>query len=69
LGAALGSSEFIHQFVKLKVTQWCGEIEHLAKFASSQPHASYTAFIHGVQSQWSYLQMHDKWNQQLDAAT
>ena len=56
LGAALGSSDFIHHFVKLKVSQWIGEIERLAKFASSQPHASYAAFIHGVQGKWSFLQ-------------
>ena len=56
LGAALGSSDFIHQFVELKVTQWKGEIERLAKFAFSQPHAAYAAFIHGVQSKWSFVQ-------------
>ena len=44
--------------MKLKVTQWKGEIpgKCLAKFSSSQPHTSYAAFIHGVQSHWSFVQ-------------
>ena len=56
LGAALGSSQFKEEFVRLKVSQWCSEIENLANIASSQPHAAFAAFIHGEQHKWSFLQ-------------
>ena len=44
LGAPLGSQEF-HS--TLKVSQWEHDIMQLSKFASSQPHATYSAMIHG----------------------
>ena len=56
LGAALGSSQFKEEYVKLKVSQWCDEIERLASIASSQPHAAFAAYIHGQQHKWSFIQ-------------
>ena len=56
LGAALGSTEFIHEFVKLKISTWCEEVEKIANIASSQPHAAFAAYIHGMQGKWSFLQ-------------
>ena len=55
LGAALGSTSFIEDFVKTKVEEWNVEIERLANVAGSQPQAAYAAFIHGTCSKWKYL--------------
>ena len=55
LGAALGSTSFIEEFVKNKVEEWNVEIEMLANVAGSQPQAAYAAFIHGTCNKWKYL--------------
>ena len=34
---------------------WTEEVLHLAEFATSQPHAAYTAFVHGLSTKWTYL--------------
>ena len=49
LGAALGSEEFKKEYITEKVEQWCSEIDQLATIAESQPHAAYSAYIHGYQ--------------------
>ena len=38
-----------------KVSKWCREIENLAEVAKSQPHAAYSAFIHGQQHKFTYF--------------
>ena len=55
LGAALGSQEFIDQFVTDKVQKWNEELLLLAEVAKTQPHAAYAAFIHGYVHKFSYL--------------
>ena len=55
LGAALGTEEYIQEFVTNKVQQWAGELEQLATIARSQPHAAHAAFTHGMISKWTYL--------------
>ena len=55
LGAALGSKTFTEEYVKDKVQGWTKDITKLAKVALSQPHAAYTAYVHGLSSRWSYL--------------
>lgn len=55
LGTALGTEEYIRAFVTNKVQQWAGELEQLATFARSQPHAAHAAFTHGMTSKWTYL--------------
>ena len=55
LGAALGSEEFCDQFVKTKVTEWQQELTLMAKVATSQPHATFAAFIHGYVHKFTYL--------------
>ena len=47
LGAALGNSSFCDEYIKLKVNDWCSEMEKLCEFAKSQPHAAFSAYIHG----------------------
>ena len=55
LGAALGTEEYIQEFVTNKVQHLAGELEHLATIAHSQPHAAHAAFTHGMTSKWTYL--------------
>ena len=37
-----------------KITQWKKEIQRLAEFAQSQPHAAHAAFTHGLINRWTY---------------
>jgi hypothetical protein len=55
LGAAIGSDDFIEEFVKHKVYEWQTELELLTKVAGSQPQAAYAAFVHGTSNKWNYL--------------
>ena len=55
LGAAIGSQEFIEDYVRSKVKTWSSNIAQLSEIAMSQPHASFTALTHGLQSKWTYL--------------
>ena len=55
LGAALGSNTFTEEYVNDKVQGWTKDIMNLAEVASSQPHAAYAAYVHGLSSRWSYL--------------
>ncbi len=55
LGAALGSDQFASDFLKSKISAWTAEVEQLAKFASSQPQAAFTALTHGLISRWAYM--------------
>ena len=56
LGAALGSKTFTEEvYVNDKVQGWTKDIMNLAEVASSQPHAAYAAYVHGLSSCWSYL--------------
>ena len=45
-GAALGSHEFVVQYVSNKVRHWEEELLLLTDVAKSQPHAAYMAFTH-----------------------
>ena len=54
LGAALGTREYIEQYVNKKVTEWCSELEKLTSIAETQPHAAYAA-THGLASKWNYI--------------
>ena len=55
LGAALGTEAFVQEHVKRKVQQWLEEVKHLSAIAHTQPHAAYSAFIHGLSSKWTYI--------------
>ena len=43
------------EYVRKKVETWTNEIKRLAQVATSQPHAAFAAFTHGLSSRWSYL--------------
>ena len=55
LGAAIGSRTFTEEYVSHKVQTWTEEIKRIAKVATSQPHAAYASFTHGLSSRWTYL--------------
>ena len=44
LGAAIGSREYVEEYVNDKVTNWISEITKLTKFAVTQPQASYATY-------------------------
>ena len=55
LGAPLGTDKFCVEFVQNKVMEWQEELALLADIATSQPHATYAAFIHGFTHKFTYL--------------
>ena len=50
LGAVIGSKEYREEFVADEVKTWVKEIQLLVDIASTQPHAVYSALVHGVAS-------------------
>ena len=54
LGAALGTRDFVVDYVQEKVANWKAEIGHLSSFAKSEPHAAYAALTHGLMSHWMF---------------
>ena len=55
LGAALGTRDFVVEYVREKVANWKAEIGRLSSFAKSEPHAAYAALTHGLMSHWMFL--------------
>ena len=55
LGSPIGTSSFIEEFVKAKISGWMDEIEVLSQIARSQPQAALSLLTHGITSKWSYL--------------
>ena len=55
LEAALGNSSFCDEYIQLKVDDWCREMEKLCGFVKSQPHAAFSAYIHGQQHKFVYF--------------
>ena len=54
-GAAIGTSNFRAQYAAVKVMKWRNELHRLADFAKTQSHAAYSAFKHGILSQYTYF--------------
>ena len=55
LGAAVGSAEYVENYVKSKVSSWQSSVCNLATIATTQPHAAYSALTHSLSSKWTYL--------------
>ena len=55
LGAAIGSVDYVKQWLLNKVREWEEQLLTLAEVARSQPQASYAAFIHGYTHKFTYL--------------
>ena len=55
LGAAIGTRNFVEEYMQQRVATWVLEVEHLSSIAITQPHAAYSAFTHGLLNKWTYL--------------
>ena len=55
LGAAIGSQEYITEYVSSKVEVWSSSISILSEIAKLQPHAAFSALTHGLLSKWTHL--------------
>ena len=55
LGSAVGTREFVSNFVRGKVAEWCAEVKSLAEIAISEPHTAYYAFTKAVSMKWQFL--------------
>jgi hypothetical protein len=55
LGAALGTPDFIQQYVKNKVKTWVDELEKLSETAKCEPQLAYSAYTTGLCKRWSYI--------------
>ncbi|XP_062507224.1 uncharacterized protein LOC134183654, partial [Corticium candelabrum] len=55
LGAALGDTSFVNEYVGCKVQDWVQQIESLSAIACTNPHVAYSAFVQGLVHKWSYL--------------
>ena len=55
LGGAIGTRMFVETYAREKVLEWTQEIERLSSITTSQPHAAYTAFTHGLVNKWTFL--------------
>ena len=54
-GAAIGSTNYITQYVSCKISTWVHDLQLLSSFAVTQPHAAYSAFTHGLISKWLFI--------------
>ena len=52
-GAAIGSREYLEEYVTEKVTNWINDIAKLAECA--QPQACYAAYTFGLKHRWTYF--------------
>ena len=55
LGAALGSRDFLEEYVGEKVEEWVAQVARLAEFATTQPQSSCAAFVFGLRHRWTYF--------------
>ena len=53
LGAAVGSPEFISEYLTEKVTAWTTQVNRLTEIAQTDPHA---AFVFGLRHRWNFIQ-------------
>ena len=55
LGSAIGSPDFVADYLGQKATTWTDEVVALAEVAKSQPQAAYSAFTQGLKHRSSFL--------------
>ena len=48
LGVPLGCDSFKDSFFVIQVNHWVSELQTLATIATTQPHAAFAAFSHGL---------------------
>ena len=55
LGAVVVSAAFKDEYVRKHVDEWVNEVRCLSDIAQTQPHAAYSAFVHGLTGHWSHI--------------
>lgn len=55
LGIPLGTPEYRNNCIVKKIQEWCMQVYRDTDFARTQPHAAFSAFLHGVTSGWMYF--------------
>lgn len=55
LGSPIGTSRFIEEFIKMKISGWADEIDVLSQVAGSHPQVALSLLTHGITTKWSYL--------------
>ena len=55
LGAPLGDPDYHQEYLKFKVSSLVSRIRTLASIVTTEPHAAYAPFTHGLAQKWSYL--------------
>ena len=55
LGAIVGTVENKGTYVGEKVQLWVSQVKNLSQIATTQPHAAFTAFIHGLRHRFTFL--------------
>ena len=55
LGAAIGSREFVEDYVTDKVSNWISEIRILAEITVTHPQACYAAYTFRLKHRWTYF--------------
>ncbi|KAL9970442.1 hypothetical protein ACROYT_G022818 [Oculina patagonica] len=55
LGVALGSRDYLEEYVDGKVEEWVSQVVKLAEYATSNPQACYAAFTFGLRHRWTYF--------------
>ena len=55
LGSPLGTEEFVSEFMKRKVDEWCQEVDNLSTIANSYSHEVYVVYTHGFSNKWTYV--------------
>ena len=56
LGGAIGSEAFVEAYAAERIAEWVDQVLRLADIARTQPHAAYSAFVHGLSQRWVYFQ-------------
>ena len=56
IGAAIGTEEFMEQFVKDKVEKWVLDVEQISKVANAEPQVALSAFNTGLSQRWKFIQ-------------
>ena len=55
LGAPLETAGYVSKFISEKVAQWSQKLTILSAIAMTQPHATFSAYVHGLYGKWSYV--------------
>ena len=51
----MGDPDYHQEYLKSKVSSLVSQIRTLAGIATTEPHAAYAAFTHGLAQKWTYL--------------